>query len=570
MADVLFKRGSQTDLDALRVNSDKTKRIPGAFYLTEDSHRLYIGIDNDNNDIVPVNEGITTVETLNQLPNPSTADDKKLTTGQFYYVYKDNTGKALNVLAIYNGQEWIQINSNTDTTISSFTQTVSVSSGTATIKGDIKDSSNTTKTGSFKITVAGGLTLSVNTAKDTLTIDASALQQDLKHTIDTSGVDVTLLNPKTTGNKFRIEAGNFTTIEANSAGTGIKINGADHRVQSVSVGNGNAANNNDGVGFNIKVTDATSNTKSANFDPTIKLASDTDARHFQNGTIALPVYTTTEIDNKFASELKAIDGMTYKGTIGTNGTGHNGNSLPTTNVRIGDTYKVLASFTATVNGQTTKEGDVIIARSTTGKENANGYIDSTNLAWDLIPSGNEDTTYSGVSATHGIALKDSGNNTVMAFTLESGNNSITLSDTAATGSNKVKITHAAPTAQTAAAVAIEGAVGTGDHVQKTLTGTVVKDVLKDTTGHVAGLQQANISFADTNATLVAAGDTTIASASLGTSSSKVSLKTTLKQSSGTTKTSTAAFTVYSDNKNLQVTADNNNDAVKVSFVWDSF
>lgn len=570
MADVLFKRGSQTDLDALRVNSDKTKRIPGAFYLTEDSHRLYVGINNDNNDIVPVNEGITTVETLNQLPKPSTADDKKLTTGQFYYVYKDNSGNALNVLAIYNGQEWIQINSNTDTTISSFAQTVAVANSTATITGNIKDSANNTKSGNFKITVAGGLTLSVNTDKDTLTIDASALQQDLKHTVDASGVDITLLNPKTTGNKFRIEAGNFTTIEANSAGTGIKINGVDHRVQSVTVGNGNAAGNNDGVGFNIKVADASSNTKSANFDPTVKLASDTSGRHFKDGIIELPVYTTTEIDDKFTSELKAIDGMTYKGTIGTNGTGHNGNALPTTNVRIGDTYKALATFTVAIGGVSPKEGDVIIARSTTGEENSDGYIDSNNIAWDLIPSGNEDTTYTGAAATHGIALKNSSNTTVMAFTLESGNNSITLEDTQGTGSNKVKIIHAAPTPETANDVNIEGVVGSGDHVQKTLTGTVVKDVLKDDTGHVTGLQQANISFADTNATLVAAGDTTIAEASLGTSSSKVSLKTTLKQSSGTTKTSTAAFTVYSDNKNLQVTSDNDNDAVKVSFVWDSF
>jgi hypothetical protein len=569
MADVLFKRGSQTDLDALRVNSDKTKRIPGAFYLTEDSHRLYVGINNDNNDIVPVNEGITTVETLNQLPNPSTADDKKLTTGQFYYVYKDNSGNALNVLAIYNGQEWIQINSNTDTTISSFTQTVSVSSGTATIKGDIKDSSGTTKSSNFKITVAGGLTLSVNTAKDTLTIDASALQQDLGHTVDTSGVDITLLHPKTTGNKFRIEAGNFTTIEANSDNTGIKINSADHRVKSVAIGNGNAAGNSTN-GFNIKVTDNSSNSKSANFDPTIKLANDTDARHFTGGNITLPVYTTTEIDDKFKSELKAIDGMTYKGTIGTNGTGHNGNALPTTNVRIGDTYKTLSTFTVAIGGVTPSEGDVIIARSTDGTENANGYIDSAKITWDLIPSGNEDTTYYGVSATHGIGLKDSSNATVMAFTLESGNASITLEDTTGDKSNKVKITHAAPTAQTKTAETITGVKGSGDHVQNTLTGTVIKDVLKDSTGHVAGLQQANISFSDTNATLVSAGDTTVAAASLGSSSSKVSLKTTLKQSSGTTKTSTSVFTVYSDNKNLQVSADATNDAVKVSFVWDSF
>ena len=569
MADVLFKRGTQSALDALRIDTDKTKRIPGAFYLTEDSHRLYIGTDNDNRDIVPVNEGITTVEKLNQLPNPSTADEKKLATGQFYYVYKDNDGTDLNVLAIYNGSAWVQINSNTDTKLDSFEQKVSVNSGVATVTGTVKDTAGASKSGNFKISVAGGLTLSVTS--NNLKIDATALQQDLSHTISTTNggsVDVKLLNPKTSGNKFRIEAGNYVTIEKNSDSTGIVINGADHRVKSVAVNNGNTAGSSTN-GFNIKVTDQSGNAKSANFDPTIKLANDTSI-HFVDGTIDLPVYTTDEIDAQFASKLKEIDSMTYKGTIGTSGTGHSGNSLPTSNVRIGDTYKVVSGFTATIGGVTPREGDVIIARSTDNTENANGYIDSGKIAWDLIPSGNEDTTYVGANGTHSIALKDSNNATVMSFALESGTSNIVLSDTKADKSNKVKISHGAPTAQTADAVSIAGVAATGDYNQTTLTGSVIKNVLSDTTGHVAGLQQANISFVDTNAILTSTGVVTVADASLGSSSSKVSLKTTLKQSSGRTKTSTSAFTLYSDNTNIQVSSDDTNDAVKVSFVWDSF
>ena len=568
MADVLFKRGTQSALDSLRVDTDKTKRIPGAFYLTEDSHRLYIGIDNDNRDIVPVNEGITTVDSISQLPKPSTDAEKKLMVGQFYYI------EGSNILAIYSGSGaggsnsgWIQINANTDTSIESFTQTVGVSGSTATISSTIKDTDSKNFDSSFKIVVAGGLVLSVD-ATNTLKIDASALQQNLNYSVSSNIATVTLTNPKTSGNKIDIQAGNYVTITEKTDKTGFVISGEDQRVQSVTVGNGNAAGTSTD-GFNIAVKTG-NKTEKGNFDPTIKLANDTSGRHFSGGTIELPVYTTTEIDNQFASKLNAIDGMTYKGTIGSGGTGHNANSLPTTNVRIGDTYKVLASFTTQIGGVTPTAGDVIIARSTTNKENSSGYIDSSNIAWDLIPSGNEDTTYVGEVLTHGIALKENNTKSVMAFKLSSGNDSITLTDTTSTGSNEVKITHVAPTAQTKDATSISGVAASGDHNQNSLSGSVVYDVLKDGTGHVAGLQKANISFTDTNATLTSTGAVEVKAASLGSSSSKVSLTTTLKQSSGRTKTSTSAFTVYSDNKNLQVSSDDTNDAVKVSFVWDSF
>ena len=83
MANVLFKRGSQSALDAIRTA--KTA-VEGAFYLTEDSHRLYVGtVDKD---AVPVNEGITTVTTIQDLPDPSgmTSQEKALMAGQFYYI----------------------------------------------------------------------------------------------------------------------------------------------------------------------------------------------------------------------------------------------------------------------------------------------------------------------------------------------------------------------------------------------------------------------------------------------------------------------------------------------------
>jgi len=64
MANVLFKQGTQASLDTIRTN--KTA-IEGSFYLTNDTHRLYIG--RANGDAVPVNEGVNTVATLDDLPN---------------------------------------------------------------------------------------------------------------------------------------------------------------------------------------------------------------------------------------------------------------------------------------------------------------------------------------------------------------------------------------------------------------------------------------------------------------------------------------------------------------------
>jgi hypothetical protein len=53
--------------------------------------------------------------------------------------------------------------------------------------------------------------------------------------------------------------------------------------------------------------------------------------------------------------------MVFKGTIGTGGTA--GTVLPTTGVRIGDTYKIITA--GTYAGQAAKAGDMFIATATT-------------------------------------------------------------------------------------------------------------------------------------------------------------------------------------------------------------
>ena len=55
---IKFRYGTQNKLDSIIATGGES----GTFYLTEDTHRLYVGLDDKS--IVPVNEGIVTYTTL--------------------------------------------------------------------------------------------------------------------------------------------------------------------------------------------------------------------------------------------------------------------------------------------------------------------------------------------------------------------------------------------------------------------------------------------------------------------------------------------------------------------------
>jgi hypothetical protein len=98
---VLFLQGTQAKLNELMNNGGAKE---GAFYLTNDTHRLYIGRTVNNvTKPVAVNEGVVTVNTVDDLPTTG------VNVGEFYYV---TTG---NILCVYSGAGFVQINADTDT-----------------------------------------------------------------------------------------------------------------------------------------------------------------------------------------------------------------------------------------------------------------------------------------------------------------------------------------------------------------------------------------------------------------------------------------------------------------------
>lgn len=112
MANVSFKKGLSTALQTIRNN--KTA-VPGAFYLTTDTNRLYVG--KDDNTLADLNKYILTVPTL-----AAAQQQQNLEAGDFVYIEADN------ILAVYhddgNGPQWVQINPDTDTNTDTYISSI--------------------------------------------------------------------------------------------------------------------------------------------------------------------------------------------------------------------------------------------------------------------------------------------------------------------------------------------------------------------------------------------------------------------------------------------------------------
>ena len=103
-------------------------------------------------------------------------------------------------------------------------------------------------------------------------------------------------------------------------------------------------------------------------------------------TAAAGTNTTQVATTEFVSSaVSGITGaMVFKGTIGTGGTA--GSDLPTTGVRVGDTYKIITA--GTYDSQAAKVGDMFVATATTP-------------AWAYVPSG-DDVDVTQVNAGAGL------------------------------------------------------------------------------------------------------------------------------------------------------------------------
>lgn len=223
-ANVMFKRGTQSSFNNLSTYQD------GCFYLTTDSHRLYIGTGNNKADLV--SQSVITYDNwaaIEALSNSSSSNYAPglCSEGQFYYA------KAENILCTYSNGKWIQINPDHNDDHDTYVKSVSVAKNTAdTVNGEklVYDVKITQAQKDLKGNNEGAPT----EVSGKLTISAADLNQIATHTnigmqAEKSNSKVYLKNSGTGANaaaKVELAGGGSVSVSYDSSNK-ITISGVD-------------------------------------------------------------------------------------------------------------------------------------------------------------------------------------------------------------------------------------------------------------------------------------------------------------------------------------------------------
>ena len=540
---VKFKLGLQTKINEY-LNGGTGWEV-GTFYLTSDSNRLYVG---QADGIQLLNKVVQVYSSLDQLPGQGVAHE-----GDFAYISgsskntdgNGNAGKG-NILAYYNGNQWIQINYSTDTVNKTLTnQSSDVTNGVG-IKTIVTDTNNKIVEDTFTIKGAKGAQVTRDGDKGILvTGDTYTLSSTAANNIATLTLDSALQSDST----VKVEGGDNVTIVADANTKNIKIS-------SKNTVNKSAALTLTDNGLVSTITDD----KAVSSDA-LKLGYNIGSTFYGIGSDAktseLPVYTKKEVDQLFTD----LNGVTYRGTVGSsnatyqmNGTYQitEGTAATLEPVHNGDMFLVDADVTY-ASGKTAKKGDLLIA---TGAED-NGVLKT--IVWTYIPSG-DDT----VIDTH---YKFTGNAAQNSWTVESQAGSekkqvgsikfvkgtaLDISSTAEPGENlEVTIKHANVT-QTIDNKTETSQLGNGG------TFTVVNKVTSNDQGHVT-----EITSTPTRLPVYGTGNDVVAVTNNNTTATITHFITANGSSVGS-----GTGTIVSNTLTLAQGADSN--ALSVELTWGTF
>ena len=569
MVNVLFKRGTEANLLALTNYDD------GCFYLTSDTHRLYTGVKvNGTVQLEAVNEGVTTVDNVTDLPDIKTGTNYLNYQGRFYYISNSN------ILAVCSGKEWVHINPDTKLDLDNSKVTAAMS-GTqqANITTKIKDSSlagvDKFAGGTVGIAVDGDLGISVTAGKDgdpdviTLSyttpdeIKVELVTEENKVNNDVNGMIIDVKQDSTSVGTATIKAG--TNMSASVSAGELTLSAKDMRVKTITAGAGNGiAAGQEGAsteGFNIEITDDTTDVKRkfTTLNPQIKTNGQSNTTSFVNGVAEIDAYSKQKVDDLIAAAKREIDAMQYKGTVSTKAAV----DALATNSAIGDTYKVSAKIIMG-EGVTYYPGDLLICQGTEGND---GFITSATFTLDYVPSGN-DYTYDGeYTATDNLYTSSifeyfQGTKGQSIFTNsiagDATNIKINVTDPENKGNPLVTISHIGPGTSTLTndADITQASKGTASF-------TSITGIEYDSTGHVKGYKTGKITLKDTD-THNALNSLTHSN-TVGTNNTEISVKTTLD-----TADKDVDDTVTFSSSTLQFTTDTNKQKVIIDLVWGEF
>lgn len=374
---VKFKLGTQASLNTLKA-SQKGWEV-GTFYLTSDSSRLYIG---QADELALLNKSVEIYDNLNALKAKG-----KSYEGDIAYCVDEN------VLAYYNGTTWAQINPDDDTILTALTQVVSsVDKGVKITTGGTNNDPKKAVTGA-DVTITGAKGAQVAMANNkavTITGDTYTLNAQEHATND---IDLVLGSALQDDSTVHIKGGDNVTITKTADSNGIQIAAKDTKLNDISLG----------LGDNGELQVGASDTGNTNVLKKQKLGYFVDGSYYGIGSdtkqVDLPVYSKEQVDNLF----KKLDGMTYRGTIGTSGTTFTMDASfnvlkggTATEIHIGDMFLVQGGKLTYATSKQAGIGDMLIATAKDGKSETNGVLAIGDVEWTYIPAGDDadiDTTY---------------------------------------------------------------------------------------------------------------------------------------------------------------------------------
>lgn len=557
---IQFLLGTQANLE--KYISGSSTAIEGTFYLTNDTHRLYVGTSVGT--AVPVNEGVITVSNLDTLRTISAHP------GEFYYVTNGN------ILCVYTGKEWVQINNNTNTYVKATDTVVSLADQVATITTKYTMNDGTTPiSDSWNLAVAEGVKVSIDAATDKVIL-TGVVNDSFGVSAASNIATVTLRDSFNNEKTFKVKTGdtNTMTVGASADGDAVVLNVKNMANTGLKV-------TPEATGFRVGVTDIMG-TQSDVINPSIKVgASSDDTKHktlnFVNGTATLPIYTKEEID-----DIKlALNAMTYRGLVGTSASSTNPQkvikawaTVKDGSAEIGDTY--LFAEQVTDGSNVYSKGTMAIAR---GVE-TNGVIPAGNVIWDFVESTvNTDTKYelnnqATAAGTAGFVqlvgklggITESGKKVFF----EDGTAikaSVTVDND---GHAHISFAHEGITASKTTGTVAQGVAtyaSSNDKSEKATTITTIESITVNAQGHVTNLKTNTITLKDTNAVINSVG----MSVGAANAAKEVVLTSSvqLKDGAGTTMTAkTGTLKMKSDT--LVFNQADSGKTLGIDLVWGSF
>lgn len=538
---VKFKLGTQASLNTLKA-SQKGWEV-GTFYLTSDSSRLYIG---QADELALLNKSVEIYKNLNALKAKG-----KSFEGDIAYCADEN------VLAYYNGDTWNQINPDDNTILTALLQGVSsVDKGVKiTTSGTNNDGKAITPA---DVTITGDKGVQVSTPNNkaiTITGDTYALNVQ-EHADTTNDIDLVLDSALQNDSTVHIKGGENVTVTKIADSNGIQIASKDTKLNGIILGL-----NNDGE-LQVGASDTAGTTGLLKKQ---KLGYFVDGSYYGIGSdtkqVDLPVYSKEQVDNL----IKKLDGMTYRGTIGTSGTTFTMDasfnvlkSGTATEIHIGDMFLVQGGKLTYATGKTAGTGDMLIATAKDGKSETNGVLAIGDVEWTYVPAGDDadiDTTY---------IFKASG--TTDSMTITSSNGGGTVGKIAFTEGDGIVIESTDNGGSSPNQLSVNIKHGTYDTAKttdnKSLTNGGTFDVIDSITynnGHISGINTKTIQTLEYKP-----GPDNV---SKDENANSVTISHTLQAGTSLVSDKTANMVLKSDTLKLTASAGN---TVTADLVWGSF